>query len=463
MWILLCSTAVGAAYPTKLSSTGRYLVDATGSPFLIVGDAPHSLLCTLNSSDAVTYLQARGLTNGVNTIWVELLCDSYTGGVGNEGDANYGRNLAGDNPFTSTLSGGKYDLTKSNEAYWSHVDFIIKAAATNGIQCLLTPLDEGGWTVTSQVNLTNGCYLYGRFLGTRYAGFTNIIWNLGNDFQNWNDADPSYNKLITSIAQGISDYDTNHLMTCQLNYYQSETLQNTLIAPLITLNGIYTYLPTYDETLIGYNHASNRIATLLLEEHYEDENIGGPTAENGTASVLRKQAYWSLLAGSLAGHMYGDHYIWGFISGWQSNLNTTGMRQLGYWRNVMTNRAWYSLVPDQSHTFVTSGYGTYTTNGTVSAAMYSTAAISPDGTLGIIYNPTNNSLTVDMSKFTNTVTIKYFDPTTNALTTIGSYPNTGTKTLTTTNNAEGTGDWVILFESSNPAADTNPVIRITFP
>jgi len=43
-----------------------------------------------------------------------------------------------------TLSNGEFDLSAPNEAYFAHVDTIIRMAATNGIQIMLNPLDTGG-------------------------------------------------------------------------------------------------------------------------------------------------------------------------------------------------------------------------------------------------------------------------------------------------------------------------------
>ena len=141
------SNVIGVSAPVQ-ARTGRYVVDASNAPFLIIGDAPHSILAKLNNSDAVTYLTDRG-QRGFNALWIELLCDSYTFGYGDEGTPNYGRDVNGNNPFTATLAGGYYDLTTPNEAYWSHVDFIVQQAAANGLQCMFTPLDQGGWSETS--------------------------------------------------------------------------------------------------------------------------------------------------------------------------------------------------------------------------------------------------------------------------------------------------------------------------
>jgi hypothetical protein len=65
---------------------------------------------------------------------------------------------------------------------------------------------------------------YGQFLGNRYKDSPNIIWNLGNDFQNW--ATATNDSVILAIADGIKSVDTNHLMTIELNYLVSESLDD---------------------------------------------------------------------------------------------------------------------------------------------------------------------------------------------------------------------------------------------
>src|SRR5215510_1752819 len=210
---LVAQAAATPAYSLRPSPNRRYLVDANGAPFLIIGDAPHSILAKLNNADATTYLTDRG-NRGFNALWIELLCDSYTFGYGDEGTPNYGRDVNGNNPFTATLAGGYYDLTTPNEAYWSHVDFIVQTAAAHGLQCLFTPLDQGGWTETSRTNGVARCTQYGQFLGNRYRNSPNIIWNFGNDFQNWRN--PQNEAPILAIVNGIRSADLNHLITIQL-------------------------------------------------------------------------------------------------------------------------------------------------------------------------------------------------------------------------------------------------------
>jgi hypothetical protein len=57
---LVANAAATPAYPLKPRANGRYVVNSNSVPFLIIGDAPHSILANLSNSDAVTYLTDRG-------------------------------------------------------------------------------------------------------------------------------------------------------------------------------------------------------------------------------------------------------------------------------------------------------------------------------------------------------------------------------------------------------------------
>src|SRR6516165_5243691 len=57
---LVAKAAATPAYPLQPSANGRYVVDSNTVPFLIIGDAPHSILAKLNNADATTYLTDRG-------------------------------------------------------------------------------------------------------------------------------------------------------------------------------------------------------------------------------------------------------------------------------------------------------------------------------------------------------------------------------------------------------------------
>jgi hypothetical protein len=72
----LASSATPVAYPLKVSSGARYLVDQRGVPFMIVGNSP--LIGNLSIPNAAVYMETRA-RYGVNALWINLLCDDGAG------------------------------------------------------------------------------------------------------------------------------------------------------------------------------------------------------------------------------------------------------------------------------------------------------------------------------------------------------------------------------------------------
>ncbi|HUA38717.1 MAG TPA: DUF4038 domain-containing protein [Candidatus Sulfopaludibacter sp.] len=469
--LCLCGTVFAATYPVKISSSNpRLLVDQNNIPFLMVGDSPQSLIVNLSLTSATSYLTDRA-TNGFNTVLVDAICTVYTGGPANASLLN------GTLPFTNTLASGYYDLTAPNSVYFSYVDQIINLCASNGIVVMVNPIETGGWLPTMLANGTNGCRAYGQYLGDRYKNFPNIIWSSGNDFQNWlvsaNDA------VVTAVALGIRDKDTNHLQTVELGYFLSSSLDDTNWAPLVGLNAAYTYSPTYAEVLHAYNQ-SNAVPAFMIEANYEYETNTG--TDGGSTRNLRMQEYWTMLSGAV-GQLYGNHFTVRFSPGWQSYLDSPGVAQLGYLTNLFGSREWYNLVPDQTHTFVTGGYGSFTNgipgggsgqgiNVLFTGNNFVTAALTPDGSLGMAYLPQGGTITVAMTSLQNNISARWFDPSANSFRTIAGSPfsNTGTQNFTSPgSNSAGDPDWVLLLESAvDPQAlsifltATNTVI-VTWP
>jgi hypothetical protein len=436
--LCFCEAAFATVYPVKISgSNPRILVDQKNIPFLMVGDSPQSLMVNLSATNAALYVADRA-TNGFNTLLVDAICTTYTFGPPNASL------LDGTLPFTNTIAGVYYDLTTPNPAYFSYVDQMVNLCASKGIQVMLDPIETGGWLPTMLANGMANCRAYGQYLGNRYKNFPNIIWCNGNDFQNW--SSPFNDAVVLAVASGIKDYDTNHLQTVELGYYLSSSLDDANWAPLIGLNAAYTYSPTYGEVLHAYNQ-SDTIPTFMIEANYEYEQ--NPYTDGGSTRILRMQEYWTMLSGA-TGQLYGNHYAVGFPSGWQNNLDSPGVTQLKYMANLFGSRPWYKLVPDQNHVFVTGGYGQFITGGLIDGNNYVTSAVTHDGLLGMAYLPQGGIVTVAMTKFRNTVTARWFDPSANTFTTIAGSPfsNTGTQDFTSPgSNSAGDPDWVLLLEA----------------
>lgn len=246
--------------------------------------------------------------------------------------------------------------------------------------------------------------------------------------------------MVTAVARGIRSEDKRHLQTVELNYFVSSSLDDARWRPIVNLNSVYTYSPTYAELLKQY-FRPDHIPNILIEANYEMENhYTGP-------QTLRRQEYWAMLSGA-AGQFWGNKYTWQFTSGWQGHLATAGSRQLGYATSVFSRLPWYELVPDRDHTVVTSGYGAFSDEGDVNVNDFAAAARTPDGRFVVVYMPTGRTITVDTTRLASPARARWFDPTTGGYTTALASASSDTSAESFTppgKNAEGESDWVLVL------------------
>ncbi|HEX8968946.1 MAG TPA: DUF4038 domain-containing protein [Chloroflexota bacterium] len=417
-----------AAYPLKISARGRYLVDQNDAPFLVVGDSPQALIGNLSEQDVEFFLADRR-QHGFNSIWVNLVCDAYTG------CRDDGNTFDGVPPFTTAG-----DLSTPNEAYFSRADRYIDLAAAYGFNVFLDPIETGGWLDILRANGAASAYNYGRYLGSRYRNTRNIIWLNGNDFQSWQNARDD--ELVLAVARGISGADPGHLQTLELNYHVSSSLDDPRWVGLIQLESAYTYMPTYAEVLKDYNRRDAR-PVLMIEANYELQD-----AYRGPAT-LRRQEFWSMLSGA-TGQLYGNRYTWQFAKDWKDHLDSVGSRQFGYAAEMFGSRRWFDLVPDQQHLLVTAGSGTFSdAAASVNDNDFAPAAMTPDATLAVVYVPRERTITVDMSRLSGPVRARWYDPSSNTYVRIGDspLPNAGLRDFRTPGrNSDGDEDWALVLE-----------------
>ena len=92
----------------------------------------------------------------------------------------------------------------------------------------------------------------------------------------------------------------------------------------------------------------------MVEANYEFEQNGG--TDGGSTQNLRRQEYWTALSGT-TGQLYGSAYSWRLQGDWADNLDTIGILQLSYVKQLFQPRKWYDLVPDRDHQVLTHGFG----------------------------------------------------------------------------------------------------------
>ncbi len=108
-------------------------------------------------------------------------------------------------------------------------------------------------------------------------------------------------------------------------------------------------------------------------------------------------------------------------------LDSPGATQMPHVRDLFAPLTWHALVPDQTHSVVTAGFGTMTTTGHVDDSDYVTAARTPDGSLVMAYMPTSRTLTVDMTQLRGAARAQFYDPSSGTYAAVAGSPlaNTG--------------------------------------
>jgi len=429
-------------FPVTAQANGRYLADSDGKPILIMGDSPQSMIANLDPNSMAVYMADRHRL-GFNSILVDALCTTYTGG--NENGTSYD----GTPPFTSGSDPSSYDLSTPNSAYFDQLDGLVKRAENDKLIVFLDPIETGGWLVTLENNGPTKAYKFGAYLGKRYAGFANIVWQSGNDFQSW-DTSATDNNLVHQVMLGIASTDPGHSQTIELNYNFSYSNLDPILGDVLDLDACYTYYETYNCFVRAYAR-SPLTPVFLVEANYEYENATGALPGPAGTYVLREQAYWTLTSGGV-GQLYGSHYTWLFPPGWQSFLDSPGALEIQYINQLFGKLPWWNLVPDTSHEVVTAGYGAYNgSNGDLPAATYCTAAWIPAGTFAVSYCPNATTLTVDLAKFSGSTEARWYDPSDGTFTKISGspFPNSGKREFPMPgNNHDGDPDWVLVLEPS---------------
>jgi hypothetical protein len=415
--------AGGFPVPTSISADHRYFLDQNGDPYMVLGDSPQCLSANLSPAD-MEYFFADRQAYGFNVAWVNLICGPYT--FGRKDGATYDEIP----PFST-----EGDLSTPNPDYWNRMDEMVRLAAERGITLILDPAETGSWAELLKNNGEDKSRAFGQFLGERYKSSPNIVWMLGNDYQveSW----PMYDPYEVALLDGLRTADPDKLITVELNPLFSTSYDNPTWPPLIDFATAYTYLPTYDIVLKAY-HGKPTQPVVMIEANYEQENNdGGPRTTDVT---MRRQEYWTLTSGA-TGQLYGNRYTWGLQDpDWKEHFDTTAVEQFALMINLIRDKPWHELVPDETNSFLVDGAGTYTAEGDVLDSDYATTAVTPDGTFGLVYVPTSRTIEVDMSKMADGAVARWFDPTDGSFQDASSFETPG-------KNAAGDEDWVLVVEA----------------
>lgn len=380
-----------AQFPLAVAANGRHLVDAGGRPFLVQGDAAWSLIVNLTREEVDRYLADRR-ARGFNTLLVSLIEHQF---ADQAPDNRYG---AG--PFSKAG-----DFGTPNEAYFAHADWVLRRAREEGFLVLLTPAYLGyagggeGWYQEMRASNVETLRRYGRYVGRRYGMLGNVIWVEGGDFN------PPDRAPTRAVVDGIREADPDALHTAH-SAPGSAGADTWGEEPWLAINNIYTSKNVCSDALRQYARP-HVLPFILIESSYENEH-------GSSEASLRAQAYEALLCGA-AGQVFGNSPIWHFGGKkpgdvpmpWQTALGSRGSQSMTHLANLLDAIPWWKLEPDRARRRLVAEAG----NGHQGIA----CAVTPDGTLAVIYVPDARALTLDLGALAGErVEGRWFDPSSGA-------------------------------------------------
>ncbi len=432
---ILCT---GTFAQLKVSADKHYLLKEDGKPFFWLGDTAWELFHRLTREEAKLYLQNRA-AKGYNVIQAVVLAEL---------DGLNTPNAYGEKPLINN------DLSRPNEAYFKHVDFIVNEANKLGLIVAMLPSwgdkwKKDKWGMGPEIFTPENAFQYGQWIGKRYSN-KKIVWVMGGDRPI--EAANQFS-IIRKMAKGIRNSDPKHLLTFHPPGSRSSYeyfADDDWIDFHMSQTGHRVASPAY-----AYNERAYALKKVIPhvngEPNYEDHPNDFKPSEKGWMDDFdtREAAYWNMLSGA-AGHTYGNHNIWQMYSEkheqvnnarthWKIAMNHPGAHQVGYMRRMLEKRNWQKLVRDQSVILSDNPEG----------VEYKMAAVSADKDFMLVYIPFGKKTTIDLSKLKSSkIRAWWFNPRDGYCIPLGEFEATATREFVPTSVGRGS-DWLLVLDDAS--------------
>jgi hypothetical protein len=419
----------------KVSENKRFLIHEDGTPFFYLGDTGWELFHRLNKADTEKYLENRR-AKGFTVIQAVALAEL---------DGLNTPNAEGNRPLIDN------DPLKPNEEYWKHVDWVIKNAAEKGLYIGLLPtwgdkVDPQRWGKGPKIFNQDNAFKYGKWIGSRYKDYRNIIWINGGDRQGGGENFPVWEAL----AEGIKSVDKNHLMTfhpmgenSSSQWFHNSSWLDFNMAQ--TGHGQRSYA-AYKRFIVSDYNLKPVKPCLDGEPRYEDHPVNWNPDVMGwfDDADVRQALYWNLFSGAF-GHTYGCHPVWQMKTpereavglarhNWYDVLDLPGVSDLIHARRLLESRPFLSRIPDQS--LIVPSY--YPETDYI-------AATRGDG-YAFVYFPTGWPAQIDLGKMEAEAVHSYwFNPRTGETTLIETIDNMKPREFTPPSSGRG-NDWILILD-----------------
>jgi len=372
--------------PIRISPNGRYFVDRSGSPWFWLGDTQWHLFRSFKLEDVQAIIQNRK-AKGFGALLIMLM--------GYEGDPV--ANVHGDLPWIDN------DPSRPNERYFEHVDAAMRIA------CELDMIQVLGVYHKSQARYhTPGkAEALATWIARRYRDVPQIIWSMYPEARN------QYAPVVQAIARGLQHGDGGAHM---ISVHPDPSPQSSSFLhdqPWLAFNMLQTCIDIeLIQPMVAADYGMTPIKPVVMAEGgYEGVEFNRPF----TPLDIRRQAWWTHLAGGH--HVYGhnDHYR--LLHQWREWIDAPGSLHLRTFRDIATSlKAWWNLIPDQSIIASSADVG----------ADLTVAARSQASDWALVYfaSPGSRTIRMDRIRSADTIVTSWIHPITGDRSMAGEFPYT---------------------------------------
>ncbi|MDZ7608602.1 MAG: glycoside hydrolase family 140 protein [Cyclobacteriaceae bacterium] len=428
------------------------MVYPDGKPFSRLGDTAWELFHRLTREEADLYLKNRA-EKGFTVIQAVALAELD--------GLHESKSVWRDSPEND-------DPTKPREAYFQHVDYIIRKADQLGLYIGLLPtwgdkVFTDRWGAGPQIFNEENAKIYGKWIGDRYKNQKNIIWIIGGDRNPRNEGDVAiWRAMASGIVDGVGGPD-KALMTFhpQPNSVEdggsSKWFHNDSWLDFnMFQTGHCRENNVWDRIEVVYNRKPVK-PVLDGETIYEDHPVCFNATDLGISSAydVRKHAWLAVFAGAF-GHTYGCHDIWQMyapnrtpVNGphypWYVAVDLPGAGQMKYLRYLIESRPMLDRVPDQS--LITNGRNA---NDRIQATRGKDYIF--------VYSAQGQKFTLNTSKISGKeINACWYNPRSGEIKVIGKSAKNAQQEFIPPTTGYGQ-DWVLVVDDASKAYQ-NPVIR----
>jgi hypothetical protein len=448
--VFVTTLQLSAQVNLMVSDNKRFLVyKKDGKAFYWLGDTAWELFHRLTREQAEIYFKKRA-DQGFTVVQAVALAELDGLNVPNMYNE---KPLINNNPATP------------NDAYFQHIDWVIKKAAEYNMYIALLPTwgDKvylESWGVGPVIFNVDNAYTYGKWIGTRYKDYNNIIWMLGGDRNPRNDtAVQIWRNMARGIEEGVGGAGkallTFHPQPTELaDAGSSKWFHNDAWLDFnMFQTGHCRENNVWDRIKVAYDKLPVK-PVFDGETIYEDHPVCFNAKDLGTSSAydVRKHAYLTVFAGGF-GNTYGCHDIWQFytpdrkgINGphiyWYDALDLPGANQMKFLKKLIESRPMLDRVPDMS-LVVNSLHA----NDRIQATRGSDYAF--------IYFSQGNEAEIVMGKISgNKVKATWYNPRNGEVKDAGIFNNNGKQKVKPPTNGYGQ-DWVLILDDETKKYKTN--------